>query len=278
MANRQKNIWITRTHEQAQPLADQLRQAGINPMIAPLGTVEFIPNSAEFIREIDLWQHQHSTKPHSTKPIAFLLTSQHGVRAAANHFKNQQVCVFASKPIFIFCVGEATAKAARKTLSDFLPHAEILSPANLAPAREFNLKSVLALIQNRLDEPHRILHVCGKHIIDDPSKTLALYGHEYHKIIAYHMKLIDRIPDEILNPLNNAALDGICLFSPRFARHYQSLIAPLIRDPSHQLPVCFCLSSAISTALNDDPNMRLAIADHQTAWSIGELVIGYYHA
>jgi uroporphyrinogen-III synthase len=121
-------VAVLRPEPGAHRTADHLRDMGLDPVVAPLFTIEPVI----------------STPSSNTPPDALMITSANAVRHGAANIRQ-----YPNLPIY--AVGPATARALREVTDQ---------PIHLAP--EGNGQSLIALAQTH--HIHHLLHLCGAEV------------------------------------------------------------------------------------------------------------------
>lgn len=218
-------LLITRPHEDALPLAETLRSAGIDSLIEPLLMVVSIPGPP-----LDLAGVQ-----------AMLATSANGVRAFAGRQPQRDLPVLA--------VGDATARTARS-----FGFASVESAGG-------DVDSLAALVRRRCDPAAgRLLHVAGTAIAGDLATALAADGFAVQRAVLYETRPATALSAAAIAALSEHRLDGVVVYSPRTARTLAHLIeAAGIGDSCRHL-TAFCISAAVAEAIGGLPWRRVACA------------------
>ncbi len=174
-------IWLTRPQEDSLALATLLKQHGIESIVAPLMQIEHCsPNTNEVTAD------------------ALLLTSRHAAHALAQlppHYKELPV----------FCVGSATAQAARA--ADFLAITE----------GESDVLALLPRMVESLPVDSQILYLAGEETRVDVATLLAAQQRYVTKVIAYKADAVTELSAPLREALAAQRVTGAVFFSPRSA-------------------------------------------------------------
>jgi uroporphyrinogen-III synthase len=206
-------VLITRPAEDAAPLADSVRAAGLVPVIesllgvAPTGE----PVSLDGVQ-------------------AVLLTSANGARALAAAIDRRDVPVFA--------VGDATARAARG--------------AGFAAAESAagNVDALAALVRRRC-VPDRgvLLHVSGRDVAGNLAGLLADGGFAVRRAVLYRAEAATALSAETRAEMAAGRIAAALFFSPRTARSFVTLATAAGLGEACRRIAAFCLSPAVAVAL-----------------------------
>jgi uroporphyrinogen-III synthase len=207
MASR-PTLWLTRPREESETLAAELAAHGIACIISPVMRIELLP----------------SAPAPTDAPDALLITSRHAAHALASLPRNLPV----------FCVGEATAKAAQ---SQGFTH---------VIAGESDLPSLLPTIVTALPPQSRLCYLAGEEVRHDVAQLLESNAIHVAVQIVYRA-----VPETILSPdlcvaLAQNHVNGACFFSPRSAAIACDLFASSGYADSAKKMHAFCLSPAVA--------------------------------
>jgi uroporphyrinogen-III synthase len=221
-------VIVTRPQPDADFFAADCRAAGLDPIVAPLMTVRFRDTIA---------------LPERLGALAF--TSANGVRAFAAQY--------ALRTLPIFCVGQASAAAARdcgfQTVTpsggdvDALAHTIIQAAASL-------------------DGP--VVHVAGSERAGDLIALLSKAHVAAERIVAYEARPTDALPEPAAEALRNGAPD-VALFSPRTARLFLQLTEQAGMTQAAKKCRAICLSEAVATAASGHHWKQVLIAKERNS-------------
>lgn len=193
-------IAITRALPEAEASAKRIRALGAEAIVAPLLTI--------------------SPRPFSTDIAgaqALVFTSLNGVRAFAS--------ASAERAIPVFCVGDASAEAAREAGFRHVASAD------------GDIGALAALVSATLTpSAGPLIHVGGAHLAGDLGHALATRGFITGRRIAYEAVAAGTLPNALEQPL-----DVIAFYSPRAAEIFLALGAP----QAERLTAA-CLSPAVA--------------------------------
>lgn len=217
-------LLLTRPMEASQRFARQLHERfeNVSVMISPMMEISFLP------------------LPDIIQPDAIIFTSRNGVAAWAQ--ANQP------NPDNCYCVGEATAEAARALGFD-----PFISGGNAAH-----------LIDDLINIAPKgtLLHVRGRHVAADLIGSLSNAGLHAKDVISYEQRLIALSPDaqELLQGGERVIVP---LFSPRSATHFANSgpFGPQVRKIAISKAVARACNGAQVAQTPDVEGMLSAISD-----------------
>ncbi|NND49379.1 MAG: uroporphyrinogen-III synthase [Rhizobiales bacterium] len=233
-------LLITRPRDDAAILAERLAALGHQTLIEPMLTIARLP----------------VTFPHS--PIAaIVLTSRHAARMMEGHVRGLPL-----ENIPIFCVGAATAEAARKAgMSNVVEGSSdaralaAMAIASLAPGTDAGI----------------VLHVRGHHARGDIAGELRRHGIDAREIIAYEAIAAQDLSQATRNAITTGALDGALFLSPRTAKIFARLALDAGLGPALKGTTAYCLSDAVATELAGLP-MQTTVAPEPRLSALLELL------
>jgi uroporphyrinogen-III synthase len=211
---KQIRIAITRAEPEASATAARIAGLGAKPVLAPLLEIKRL----SFNTNLDGAQ-------------ALLFTSANGVRAFAE--------AAAARALPTFCVGDATARAAKD--------------AGFADARSADGDShaLAALAAAGLDpKSGLVLHISGRETAGDIAGALASQGFEAERRIAYAAEFVSVAPEALRNPS-----DFILFHSARGAQAFIALGAPHASSM-----VAACHSDSVAQAASGAAFKRIIVA------------------
>jgi uroporphyrinogen-III synthase len=202
-------LLITRPRQDAEAVARVLHDRGVGSVIEPLLEVTNLA-----VPDFSLDDVQ-----------AVLLTSANGARALAQASTRRDVAVLA--------VGAATAAAARDAgLTDI-------------EAAGGDVAALGDLARARLDpEGGSLVHVSGSAVAGDLAGYLSDAGFTVRRAVLYEATPVSALSPTAVARLNDGAIDGVLLFSPRTAKSF----VRLARESSVGLTQvrALCLSRAVA--------------------------------
>lgn len=206
-------VLVTRPQADGEALAQELRQRGHEPVLAPLLEVHVRDDVA-----VDLSDVQ-----------ALLFTSANGVRALSAATTQRDVRVLA--------VGEASAQAAAAA-----GFRQVESAGGDAD-------DLARLVRARLDpQGGDLLHPAGRVIRGDLGDALAGDGYRVRRLPLYDAVSAARLPEAARTAIAARRLDAALFFSPRTARTFVTLIRQADLAPACQDVDAVCLSPAVAEA------------------------------
>ncbi len=213
-------VLVTRPEEDAAPLADALRQRGVEVEIEPLLSVRPIAGAAVELAGVQ----------------AILFTSANGVRAFAQ--------LSARRDLRALAVGEGSAAALRAA-----GFTEVTSAQG-------NVEDLARLAAERLKPADGgLLHVAGSVVAGDLAGRLGEAGFTVQRAVLYEAKPAERLAAGVRERLAAKRFDAVLFFSPRTATTFAELAriedsgpsADALIDGCRQA-VALCLSPAVAKA------------------------------
>ena len=219
-------LLITRPNEDAQPLAQSLKNRGHKTIIEALMTINdtVVPNLK------------------LTEVQALLITSANGIRALARTHGNRNIAVCA--------VGDASAKAARD-----LGFKKVSSAAG-------DVKTLAMMVKKNLDPADgALLHVAGSHRAGDLAKILTDANFEIRRTVIYEAQEVMALGPLATDALQNNTIDGVLFFSPRTADLFCRLVTNAKLSQKCSLLTAYCLSNAVVNAATALPWANVMVAE-----------------
>lgn len=208
-------VLITRPQPDADAFAEDCRAAGLDPVIAPLMSVTARGDWAA---------------PADAAGLAF--TSANGVRvfAAASRVRN----------LTAFCVGEATADAAR---------AAGFSTISAADGDVVSLAETIAEQSSAISG--QIVHIAGSRRAGDLLGALTERGLKASRIIAYETNEVRNLPQTAATAIGSGRALVVTLFSPRTARLFLNLVETANMAEALSRCRAICLSDAVADVASE---------------------------
>jgi uroporphyrinogen-III synthase len=169
-----------------------------------------------------------------------------------------------------------TSRNALKSLAPFADTALSLTlyavgPGTGALARTLGFRHVIegpgtgrelaALIASRADPAAGpLVHLAGETLAFDLKGALAAQGFTVRTETVYRAEPARAFPADIVSLLRQGAFDGVVLMSPRTAATYAGLVAEAALGAAVRPTLHFCLSDAVSRALEALGGVRVAVA------------------
>lgn len=221
-------VLITRPQPDADYFARKCRDAGRDTVIAPLMRVSFRNN----------WR-----APDHIGALAF--TSANGVRAFC---AREGAC-----EVPVFCVGEASANAARQEgfKSVLAAGGDVESLANLIMANR-------SLIEGD------ILHPAGAQRAGDLVAMLGSANIKAERVVAYEAMACEKLPEAAAKTLASGTPVDIPFFSPRTARLFLSLSSDAGLTNWLACHRAICLSEAVAAEARQAQWLDLAVVTERT--------------
>lgn len=207
-------ILVTRPEPEAQRFAAQLKEHGLDAVVAPLMSIE----------------RDEAPLPPLNGVQALVFTSANAVRAYAAKAGRIDLPVYA--------VGEATAAAARSA-----GYAKVVSAGS-------NAEGLAALLAGRIDPAKGpLFHPTGADQAGDLAGTLRARGFELRQAVLYRAAAATELPAAARAALENGDVAGVALFSPRSAEIFVALATAAGLGATLAALDAFCLSRAVAAAL-----------------------------
>jgi uroporphyrinogen-III synthase len=230
-------LLVTRPREDADALAAALRELGAEPVLAPLLTIEPMP---DITIELDGVQ-------------ALLFTSANGVRAFAAKSDARDLPVFA--------VGDATARAANEA-----------GFANIESAGG-DTHDLAALVARKLDPTAgALLHPAGRDVAGPLKQDLEARGFAVRRETYYRAERARTLPDEARRALTDGTIDGVLFFSPRTAQSFVSLVCDAALNDALEQSYAYCLSAAVAKIARDVRWRDVRVAAEPTQAKLLDLI------
>ncbi len=218
-------VLLTRPHEETVALAELLLAHGIDAIAAPLLEIDFITGDA-----LDM---------NGVQGVVF--TSANAVRAFVRRCDERDLPAL--------CVGDATARAARAG-----GFSDIQSASG-------DVNGLAALIKATCDpDAGALVHPAGTKLAGDLGGQLEAAGFTYRRETLYVARKAQTLPDSARRALEDVAVDGVLLYSPRTAEAFCKLVAAA--QLSHKLATvtAYCLSAAVAHKILHCPWRAVEIA------------------
>jgi uroporphyrinogen-III synthase len=216
-------VLITRPRADAQELARALEARGHSALIAPVLTIEPVPDAVPELAGVQ----------------ALVLTSANAVPALAG--------TDPGRPVFV--VGAATARAAR---------AAGCSDVRAAAGDAASLARLIAA--ECRPEDGALLHLAGTEVRPGLAEALAAAGFEFRRQAVYRAVAASGLPAPVIEAIRRRAIDAVLLFSPRSAALFVELIARHDLAGCLDRTEALCLSAAVAAACGRLRWARLRVA------------------
>ena len=232
-------LLLTRPRDDAEPLADNLRLRGHEPVIAPLMEIRFVP-----AMQIPL-----------TGAQGVIATSANGIRAFAARSRIRNLPVFA--------VGPQTAETAR--LTGFM---EVIC------ANGDSAALATTIMEHANPANGHLVHAAGADTAGRLNESLRKHGFGVETVVLYEAVAAERLPHKAAERLRQDTLDGVLLFSPRSAETFAVLTGKAGLSARCERLTAFCISAATANALSPLCFARVAIAVSPNQRSMLDLIGG----
>jgi uroporphyrinogen-III synthase len=222
-------VLVTRPREQAETLAEALRQRGHEPLLWPLLRIEPIADAGPSLeRALEGAQ-------------ALLFTSANGVHAFASASPRRDLKVLA--------VGAQTAAAAVAAGFAAIETADG-DAAKLADLARARLKPAAGAL----------LHAAGEVLAGDLAGTLETRGFEVRRVALYRALAADKVEAEVERALRDGRVGAALFYSPRTARIFVDLMEAAALAPALAKTGALALSPAVAAVLEPLPWARVETA------------------
>ncbi len=229
-------VLITRPREDALPLARELAEIGVDSLIEPLISIDYL-----------------DVPPPLAGVQALLMTSANGVRAFARLGNKRTLPLFA--------VGDATARTAAERNFE-----NIFSAAG-------DVAALAELVTAKCDPGGgELLHVAASRVAGDLSGRLAAAGFKYRRAVLYAARKSESLTAAAQDALRAGDLAGVVLYSPRTARTFGELVRAAGLEETLANIEAFCLSAAVADAASGLVWRKLAVARHPEQTAISGLI------
>ncbi len=226
-------VLVTRSVEDAEPLAEALKERGVEAVLEPLmsitdvDTPDQVPDGAQ----------------------ALLITSANGIRAFARWNSRRDITVYA--------VGDASARTAAD-----LGFAEVKSAAG-------DVDALAALVRDEAD-PSRgaLVHIAGSHMAGDLSGLLGAAGFDVQRRVLYQATAVEKLSPGTVDELKSGTLNGVLLFSPRTAALFVELATAAGLEEACRSLVATCLSQAVADKAKALPWRDVVVASEPNQQSL----------
>ena len=208
-------VLVTRPEDDAEPLMAELKARGIDAVLAPLLTINFINGSL-----LDLSGVQ-----------ALLMSSANGVRAFAGRSGKRTLPLVA--------VGDATARAAKD-----LGFGDVDSATG-------DVNDLARLATEKFDpKDGALLHPAGTNVAGDLARQLRKAGFNYRREVLYEAETGERLPVVACEGLRNGDFDGVLIYSPRTGRTFKRLAEAEGLGNGLASVRAYCLSKNVANAIS----------------------------
>jgi len=233
-------LLVTRPQPAAEATARRLEVMGHQPLLLPLARAEHLPEAARKALEL----------PHA----AVALTSAEAVRALAELGADLEP--YKAEPCF--CVGEATARAARDLGFTSLHTGE---------GTGRSLAEMIAATLTASRAP--LLYLAGSPRSDGLEATLRQLRIEHVTVECYRMQPIAHPPNILARLISAGRPDAVLLYSHDTARRFAALLVEAGLKTAAFSPRYLCLSAAVAGALPDGASVEVAARpDEESLFSL----------
>ncbi|KOF18886.1 uroporphyrinogen III synthase [Ensifer adhaerens] len=222
-------LLVTRPQPAAEATVSRLEAMGHRPLLLPLARAEHLPQAARGALE----------KPHA----AIALTSAEAVRVLAE--LGAELRPHKTKPCF--CVGEATARAARD-----LGFTAVHTGGGTGKGLAGLIAATLAASETPL------LYLAGSPRSDGLEATLRRLQVEHVTVECYRMEPIAHPPEALARLLSAGQPEAVLLYSHDTARRFAALLVEAGLKAAAFSPRYLCLSAAVAGALPDGTPVEVA--------------------
>jgi uroporphyrinogen-III synthase len=210
-------LLLTRPQFEAERSAASLRAMGHEAVIAPVLTIETIPDAL-------IGQGPYA---------AVLITSGNAVRALAAHPRHASLVGLAC-----FAVGSQTAAAARQAG---------FTDLHIAGGDGGDLARLIA--ERLTDRSRPLLYLAGDDRARDMAAELAQHGFQIDLAVVYCARAVSAFPPEVAAALKAGEFDGVMHYSRRSAAIFVDCVRAAQADAEAARLTHFCLSARASEPL-----------------------------
>ena len=234
-------LLVTRPEPDASRQADKLRAMGHEPVLAPLMTIQPIPDAS-----LQLEGAQ-----------ALIVTSRNALRAIATRGKLEQ-----ARQLPLYAVGDATAREAAE-----LGFRKIVAGPGTG-------EQLAVLIAGKVDPAKGpLVHLAGETLAFDLKSALQTKGFSIRQPVLYAAVPVEILPPQASGLLREGRLEGAIFMSPRTAAIFAALTAAEGAVTQASQLRCYCLSQAVAEALAP-LGARVIVAPHPREEELLALIVG----
>ena len=236
-------VLLTRPRSDSESIAALLAPRGIETIVEPLLTVEFVPNA-----RVDVSDAQ-----------ALLVTSGNGARALAQASSLRDLPVLA--------VGKTSAEVARQ-----LGFKRVEAAGGDV--------SALADLVRRTRDPAAgsLVHAAASAVAGDLEGELAPSGFKVHRAVLYNTRPVDAFSATARQALALRTVDAALFYSPRTAETFARLARAADLVGVCAAVEALCLSRAVAAALDGIPFRGLRIPARPEQEALLALLEGWFNA
>ena len=241
-------IWLTRPQADSEALAAQLADREVQTLVAPV------------MRIVPLYTPPLRAKPgdEGAVPNALLLTSRHAAYMLAT-----LPAKWRSLPVF--CVGSATAQAARSA-----------GFSNIVVG-EGDVLELLPRMVPQLKPGAQLLYLAGEETRIDVAALLAVQHIHVEKRVVYRAEAETVLTPAALEALAKGTVTAAVFFSPRSATLTAELLAQHGLSATALSMEAYCLSLAVAEAAGVLPWQALHACHIPTAQAMRDLIVSRTH-
>jgi uroporphyrinogen-III synthase len=224
-------VLITRPLGDAEPLAEAVRARGHEPIVQPLTEIRF-----------------ERPEPPPERPAATIFTSRNALRGLGGV---DWAAVLHDLPAY--CVGTATARAARDT-----GFRHVIAGGGTGA----QLLEYVAHVHR--PEDGSLLYVTGDHLAFDMQAALGTRGFTLWRRIVYRSVLIPSLDPSVAEDLRAGRIHAVMLMSPRAAAHFVDLAREQGLAAHAADLIYYCLSKQVAAPLVSLGAERIHVAPNPT--------------
>lgn len=239
---KKRNILITRPIEDAEALAEILKERGHGVFIEPMLDIYVLEDA-----RLDV------EKALSKNPQAIILTSGNGARALSHLTDKRDIPVIA--------VGEASAMAARHR--DF---------KDAFSANGDIKKLEHYIIENCDRDKGSLIHIAGSVVAGDLQGNLEKFGFKVDRIVSYLAKPVRYLSNGLLNKLKKNQLDTVLFYSPRTAKIFVDRIKQEGVENKMENIAAFCLSPRVEDMISKIKWAEVSRAEYPTQSALLDMI------
>lgn len=220
-------VLVTRALEDAQPLAAELAVDGIEAVLAPMLSYEFLEPLAD----------------PELRPAAYLVTSRNGAEALARYTRDRNSPVFA--------VGEATAERLRGHQFEAVESAD------------GDAAALVSLVARQIQpDAGPLCFLSAETVAGDVEDRLRQGGYTLRRIVAYRSVPAASLPDEAAARMRAGEVAGVLFFSPKTGRAFVDLVTLAGLTASCSDMTAYCISDAVAESVAALPWAAIRVAPH----------------
>jgi uroporphyrinogen-III synthase len=234
------SIWLTRPEADSRALAAELATHGIDSLIAPV--MRIVPCTP--------------TIDKTTRPDALLISSRHATHALATLPNDWRT-------LPVFCIGAATAEAARSAGYAHTTHGEN------------DMLALLPRLVEAFPPSASVLYLAGEDTRIDAVSLLNAQHIHAEKVVVYKADAETILVDSFCESIRTGQVHGVSFFSPRSAQIAVQLLRTHGLAEQAQHIHAYCLSLAVAEAAGALPWKTLHACHLPTQAAMVDLIVSH---